>query len=184
MQAPVRAVTQPPLGFRREIVEALDPLHDVAVVTSHDDVPAALGRDLGAHPLADDPLVPQVVGATVRPHAVGNHVGMEVVSILMGGQDVLVIFHPDRFQQPLRIADDLLASRPFVFGVRDDQVVDRVVAARRKGGDRFHLDRRRFDRRDPAQYAPKRLSPARWHRPRRSRTCGRRPPPLADVCAR
>jgi len=129
--AAIRPVAESTFRPRREIVEALDALHDVAVVVPHDDLPAPLGRDLGAHSLADDPFVPEVIGAAVAAYAVGNHVGVEVVGVLMDGQDVLAVIHAEVLQQSLRIAHDLFSGRAFVFGVGDNQVIDRVTATGR-----------------------------------------------------
>src|ERR1700730_13170441 len=105
-------VARPPLRFRRKVVKSLDALHDVAVVMTHDDVPAAFRRDLRADALADDPLMPEGVGAAVGTDSVGDHVGVEVIGVSMRSEDVLVIFHPDSGKEPFRIADDLSASRP------------------------------------------------------------------------
>ena len=154
VQAAVCAVAEPAFRLRWKIVEVLDPLHDVAVVAPYHDIPPALGRDLRADALTDDPLVPEIVGAAIRPDAVRDYVRVEVIGVLMRGKDVLVVVHSDRFQQALRVADDLLARWAFVFRVGDDQVVDRIAAARRERGDRFHLDRRRFHRRHAAQVNP------------------------------
>ena len=132
----------------------LDALHDVAVVMADDDRPAAFGRDLGTDPLAFDPLVPQVVRLAIRSDTVGDHVGVEVVGVLMRGQHVLALLHADRLEQPFRVADYLLARRPFVLGIGDDQVIDGIVAAPGQRRDRLHLDRSRLHRRDAAQMHP------------------------------
>ena len=107
----------------------LDALHDVAVVMPDHDHPAAFGRDLGTDALAFDPLVPEVVRLAIRADAVGDHVGVEVVGVLMRRQNVLALLHADRLQQPFGIADDLLARRAFVLGIGDDQVIDGIAAA-------------------------------------------------------
>jgi hypothetical protein len=120
VQAAVRAVAEPPLRLRWKIVEALNPLHDVAVVAPRNDIPAALRRDLRADALTDNPLAPEVVGAAIRPDAVCDYVRVEVIGVFMRGKDVLVVVHSDRFQEPLCVADDLLARWAFVFRVGDD----------------------------------------------------------------
>src|SRR5579863_5547303 len=86
VQAAVRAVAEPPFRLRWKIVEALDPLHDVAVVAPCNDIPAALRCDLRADALTDDPLAPEVVGAAIRPNAVRDHVRVEVIGVLMRGK--------------------------------------------------------------------------------------------------
>jgi hypothetical protein len=95
VQPAIRAVAQPTLRIGRRRIEMFDALHDVAVVTSDHDRPATFGRDLRTDPLAFDPLVPQVIGLAIRPDAIGDHVGMEVVGVLMRGQNVLALLHTD-----------------------------------------------------------------------------------------
>ena len=69
-------------------------LHNVAVVMPDDDLPAALRRNLGADPLAFNPLLPQVVRLPIGPNAVGDHVGVVIVGILVHGQHVLALPMP------------------------------------------------------------------------------------------
>src|ERR1700693_4606706 len=92
----VGPVARPPLRLRRKVVKMLDALHDVAIVMTDDDVPAAFRCDLGADALADDALVPEVVGAAVCTDPIGDHVRVEVIGISMRGEDVLMIVHSDR----------------------------------------------------------------------------------------
>src|ERR1700693_1564584 len=107
----------------------LDALNDIAVVVANDDLPAAFGRDLGTDTLADDPLVPEVIGLTVGPDAVGDHVSVEVVGIFVRREYVLAFLHADGLEQALRVVNDLIARRPFVFGIGNDQVIDGIAAA-------------------------------------------------------
>ncbi len=154
LQAAVRAVAEPAFRLRWKIVEALDPLHDVAVVAPCNDIPPALRCDLRADALTDDALAPEVIGTAIRSDAVRDHVRVEVIGVFMRGKDVLVIVHSDRFQETLHVADDLLARWVFVFRVGNDEMIDWIAAARREYRHRFHLDRRRFNRRHAAQVNP------------------------------
>jgi hypothetical protein len=97
VQAAVRAVAEPAFRLRWKIVEALDPLNDVAIVAPRDDIPPALRRDLRADALTDDPLAPEVVCAAIRPDAVHDYVRVEVIRVFMRGKDVLVVVHSNRF---------------------------------------------------------------------------------------
>src|ERR1700693_1720482 len=91
----------------------------IPVMPADNDLPATFGRDLGTDPLADDPLVPQVVHAAVGTDAVGDDVCMEVVGIHVGSEHVQILAHTERPEEPLRIGDHLGARRVLVLGIGD-----------------------------------------------------------------
>ena len=125
----VGTIAESPLRIGRWRIEMFDALNDVAVVMANDDAPTAFGRDLGADALAYDALVPQIVRLTVGPDAVGDHVSVEVVGIFVRREYVLAFLHADGLEQALRVVNDLIARRPFVFGIGNDQVIDGIAAA-------------------------------------------------------
>ncbi len=79
----IRSIAYPPLWVRRRRIQVTHALDDVTVMPADDDLPPTLGRDLRADAFAFDPLLPQVVRLAVRADAVGDHMGVVVVRILM-----------------------------------------------------------------------------------------------------
>src|ERR1700693_2102306 len=111
-----------------------------------DNVPTALRRDLRADTLTDDPLMPEVIRAAIGPDAVRDDVRVEIVGVLVRGQYVLVVLHPDCLEQAFCVAHDLFARWVLVLRIGDDEVINGITTTRRKCSDGFHLERGRFHR--------------------------------------